>query len=54
LQVEDHAASFYGYDTLHTLRNGEVVGMLSVNGYTGAAWLHSGHGAYLGMAHDDE
>jgi len=48
LQVDDHADAFYGYYTLHTLRNGEIVGMLSVNGYTGAVWLHSWHGVYLG------
>jgi hypothetical protein len=53
LQVDDHAAAFYGYYTLHTIRDGETVGMLSVNGYTGAVWLHSWHGVYLGEALDD-
>ena len=47
LQADDHTAAFYGYYTLHTLRDGEIVGMLSVNGYTGAVWLHSWHGVYL-------
>ncbi len=47
LQADDHAAEFYGYYTLHTLRDGEIVGMLSVNGDTGAVWLHSWHGIYL-------
>lgn len=50
LQVDDHAAAFHGYYTLHTLRNGEIVGMLSVNGDTGAIWLHNWHGVYLGEA----
>jgi len=47
LQVDDHATEFYGYYTLHTLRDGEIVGMLSVNGYSGAVWLHNWHGVYL-------
>ena len=53
LQVDDHAATFHGYYTLHTLRDGEVVGMLSVNGYSGAVWLHNWHGVYLGEALDE-
>ncbi len=53
LQAGDHAAAFYGYYTLHTLRDGQIVGMLSVNGYTGAVWLHSWHGMYLGSLGDE-
>ena len=47
--------TFYGYYTLHTLRGGQVEGMLSVNGYTGQAWYHSWHGAFIGMeqSHDE-
>lgn len=41
--------AFDGYYTLHTLRDGEISGMLSVNGYTGEIWLHTWHGAFLGM-----
>jgi hypothetical protein len=44
LQVDEHAELFPGYYTLHTLEDGEVVGMLSVNGYTGAVWPHTWHG----------
>lgn len=40
---------FYGYYTLHTTRNGNVEGMLSVNGYNGAVWDHTWHGTFLGM-----
>ena len=43
------ADTFYGYYTLHTFRNGQVEGMLSVNGYTGAVWYHSWHGAFIDM-----
>jgi hypothetical protein len=43
-EADDHADSFYGYYTLHIERDGEVVGMLSVNGTTGQVWLHDWHG----------
>ncbi len=43
------ADTFYGYYTLHTLANGQLEGMLSVNGYTGAVWYHSWHGPFIGM-----
>ncbi|MBI4281950.1 MAG: hypothetical protein HY672_00470 [Chloroflexi bacterium] len=43
------ADAFYGYYTLHTLRDGQVEGMLSVNGYTGAVWYHNWHGPFVGM-----
>ena len=48
LTVAD-ADTFYGYYTLHTLRDEQVEGMLSVNGYTGAVWYHSWHGPFMGM-----
>ena len=40
---------FYGYYTLHILKDGKVTGMLSVNGYTGQVWFHSWHGAFIQM-----
>ena len=45
-EAED-AHPFYGYYTIHTMRNGEITGMLSVNQYTGAVWYHNWHGAYI-------
>ena len=39
---------FYGYYTLHVIRDGQIYGMLSVNGYTGQVWYHSWHGQFLG------
>jgi hypothetical protein len=45
----DEAEAFYGYYTLHTLKNGQVERMLSVNGYAGAVWYHTWHGPFLGM-----
>lgn len=45
----DEAETFYGYYTLHTLRDGKIEGMLSVNGYNGAVWYHNWHGPFIGM-----
>lgn len=42
--------SFPGYYTLHTLRNGKVTGMLSVNASTGAVWFHWWHGRFVSMS----
>lgn len=53
LQADDHLAEFYGYYTLHTLRDGEIVGMLSVHGTAGSVWVHNWHGVYLGEALDE-
>jgi len=47
------ADTFFGYYTLHTLQNGRVEGMLSINGYTGAIWYHTWHGPFLGMKEYD-
>lgn len=38
---------FYGYDTVHILKDGKVTGMLSVNGYTGQVWYHTWHGPFI-------
>lgn len=40
---------FYGYATVHILRDGKVVGMLSVNTSSGQVWYHTWHGAFIGM-----
>lgn len=37
---------FYGYYTPHNLRDGEIEGMLSVNGFTGEAWYHAWRGPF--------
>ncbi len=48
-QIDDEASVFYGYYTLHLLRDGEIIGMLSVNGYSGQVWLHHWHGDFVAM-----
>ncbi len=49
LQADDHADAFPGYYTLHTLKDDQVVGMLSVNAFTGQVWVHTWHGTLLDM-----
>ena len=43
------ADPFYGYYTLHFQQDGEIEGMLSVHGSSGAVWYHSWHGDFIGM-----
>ncbi len=45
----DEADAFYGYYTIHTLKDGKVSGMLSVNGYSGTVWYHNWHGDFIDM-----
>jgi hypothetical protein len=45
------AEEFYGYYTLHTEKDGETTGMLSVNGFSGEVWYHSWHGPFV--AHEE-
>ena len=40
---------FYGYYTLHILKDGKIYGMLSVNGYSGRVWYHDWHGEFVRM-----
>ncbi len=46
----DSAEALPGYYTLHTLRGGEIDGMLSVNAATGDVWYHSWHGEFVDMS----
>lgn len=47
------AEEFYGYYTIHTLdSNGEIAGMLSVNGFTGDVWYHDWHGTFIQMTEE--
>ena len=48
--VENHADPFYGYYTLHVTRDGAVIGMLSVNGFSGDVFLHTWHGNFIEMS----
>jgi hypothetical protein len=50
----DEADRFYGYYTIHTLSDGQIDGMLSINGYTGELWYHDWHGQFVDMLHSHE
>jgi hypothetical protein len=52
-EAEDHADPFYGYYTLHVLQDGEVTGMLSVNGFSGDVFLHTWHGNFIEMSMEE-
>jgi hypothetical protein len=41
------ADPFYGYYTIDILRDGKIIGMLSVNGYNGQVFLHTWHGTFI-------
>jgi hypothetical protein len=43
------ADEFYGYYTMDVKKDGIVLGMLSVNGFSGQVWYHNWHGGYIGM-----
>ncbi|MBE0517222.1 MAG: hypothetical protein IBX41_07545 [Methanophagales archaeon] len=45
--VAEDPHPFYGYYTIHVTRNGEIYGMLSVDGYDGVVWYHNWHGAFI-------
>jgi len=49
-EIEDHPDQFYGYYTLHIIDGGDVVGMLSVNGYTRQVFVHTWHGDFITMS----
>ena len=51
--ADEHADPFYGYYTLHILRDGETVGMLSVNGFSAQVFLHSWHGDFVEMTEEE-
>jgi hypothetical protein len=53
LRADEAADVFPGYYTLHTLDDGKVVSMLSVNAYTGQVWYHTWHGGFIEMSDVD-
>ena len=52
--LADQADAFYGYYTIHVVTDGQVSGMLSVNGDSGQVWYHNWHGDYIGMQEMEE
>jgi hypothetical protein len=52
--VGPHVDPFYGYYTIHTLRDGEISGMLSVREGTGEVWYHNWHGEFVQLIEGPE
>ncbi len=48
--TSEDPAEFPGYYTLHTVRDGETTGMLSVHNRTGDLWYHSWHSEFVEMS----
>jgi len=49
-EIAEEAERYYGYYTIHTVtKDGEISGMLSVNGFTGQVWYHNWHGTFIDM-----
>ena len=51
--ADEHADAFPGYYTLHVLKEGEVIGMLSVHATSGQVFLHHWHGDFVEMVGPD-
>lgn len=45
--VVEEPDAFYGYYTVHFKKDGQLAGMLSVNGYSSQVWYHSWHGGFI-------
>ncbi len=52
-KADSRATTFPGYYTLDTLTDGKVIGMLSVNAYSGQVFLHTWHGDFVEMVGED-
>jgi len=51
--VSDEITQFYGYYTIDLEEDGEIVGMLSVNGFSGQVFPHFWHGEFIEMVEYD-
>ncbi len=47
--VSHEITAFYGYYTIDLEKDGEIVGMLSVNGFNGQVFPHTWHGTFIEM-----
>jgi hypothetical protein len=46
--LEEHGTEFYGYFSFDYSLDGEIAGMLSVNGTDAEVWFHNWHGDFIG------
>lgn len=54
VETSHEISAFYGYYTLDIERDGKIVGMLSVNGFTRQVFPHTWHGTFIEMVSDHE
>jgi len=54
MSAAEQTDAFYGYYTIHVMRDDQVYGMLSVNGFSGDVWYHTWHGDFIGMKELEE
>ncbi|MBC8506474.1 MAG: hypothetical protein H8D34_16555 [Chloroflexi bacterium] len=52
-EVSHEITAFYGYYTIDTEKDGDIIGMLSVNGFTGQVFPHTWHGDFIEMVEAD-
>lgn len=45
--LDESTDTFYGYYTIEVVKDGKILGMLSVNGYSGQVWYHTWHGTVV-------
>ena len=45
--LNESTDTFYGYYTIEVIKEGKILGMLSVNGYSGQVWYHTWHGTFV-------
>jgi len=48
--TSEDPATFPGYYTLHTVKDGKITGMISVHATTGEVWPHSWHDDFVEMS----
>jgi len=53
VMVSDEITPFYGYYTIDLEQDGKIVGMLSVNGYSGQVFPHTWHGVFIEMSEEE-
>jgi hypothetical protein len=52
VMVSDEITPFYGYYTIDLVKDGQIIGMLSINGNSGQVFPHTWHGAFIEMSEE--
>lgn len=52
VKVSNEVTAFYGYYTMDIERDGKIVGMMSVNGFTRQVFPHTWHGKFIEMSEE--